>query len=51
MAAAGGAIAIVGATAVTVVLFLLALRGRSWSLWLLGYAATVATLALAWRFR
>jgi hypothetical protein len=34
-----------------VVLFGFALRGRSWTWWLLGYALTLATLALAWRRR
>lgn len=39
------------AFAVVIALFALALRGRSWTLWLAGYAATVLTLALAWRSR
>ena len=34
-----------------VVLFGFALRGRSWTLWLAGYATTVLTLVLAWRRR
>jgi hypothetical protein len=34
-----------------IVLFGLALRGRSWTLWLAGYAATLLTLVLAWRGR
>jgi len=47
--AIGGAAAV--STAVVVVLFGLALRGRSWTLWLAGYAATLLTLVLAWRSR
>lgn len=39
------------ATLVVVVLFAAALRGRSWTLWLAGYAATLITLVLAWRSR
>ena len=40
------------ATSVAVlVLFGLALRGRSWTLWLAGYAMTIVTLVLAWRSR
>jgi hypothetical protein len=39
------------AAAMVIVLFGLALRGRSWTLWLAGYAATLLTLVLAWRGR
>lgn len=40
------------ATSVAVlVLFGLALRGRSWTLWLVAYLTTIATLVLAWRSR
>jgi hypothetical protein len=43
---------IAAATSVAVlVLFGLALRGRSWTLWLAGYAMTIVTLVLAWRGR
>lgn len=37
------------AVAVVIVLFALALRGRSWTLWLAGYGATLVTLLLSWR--
>jgi hypothetical protein len=40
------------ATSVAVlVLFGLALRSRSWTLWLAGYLTTIVTLILAWRSR
>lgn len=41
----------VASTAAVIVLFGLALRGRSWTLWLAGYAATLLALVLAWRNR
>ena len=41
----------IAAFAVVVALFALALRGRSWTLWLAGYTATLLTLVLAWRSR
>lgn len=41
----------VASTALMIVLFGLALRARSWTLWLMGYAATLLTLVLAWRSR
>ena len=47
----GYAPVIVGTTMGAVVLFLLALRGRSWTLWLAGYLASVAALIVAWRLR
>lgn len=34
-----------------VLLFGLALRGRSWPLWLAGYGTMLLTLLLAWRAR
>lgn len=43
--------AVVASTVAVIVLFGLALRGRSWTLWLAGYAATLLTLVLAWRSR
>ena len=45
--------AVLGADALCgmIVLFGLALRARSWTLWLMGYAATLLTLVLAWRSR
>lgn len=42
---------IVGATMFAIVLFLFALRGRSWTLWLAGYLASLVALIVAWRFR
>jgi uncharacterized membrane protein len=41
----------VGTTLTAVVLFLLALRRRSWTLWLAGYLASIAALIVAWRLR
>ena len=47
--------AIGGATAVcmaaVIVLFGLALRARSWTLWLAGYVTTLLVLVLSWRSR
>ncbi|MCC6241479.1 MAG: hypothetical protein IT353_01505 [Gemmatimonadaceae bacterium] len=37
--------------AVALLLFVAALRWRSWPLWLLAYAVTVASLAVAWTHR
>lgn len=42
---------ILGATAVVVGLFAVALRMRSWPMWLGALAATLATLLLAWSYR
>jgi hypothetical protein len=42
---------ILGATTTVVVLFAVALRLRSWSVWLVALAATVGTLVISWRFR
>jgi len=41
----------VASTALVITLFGLALRARSWTLWLMGYAAALLTLVLAWRTR
>lgn len=37
--------------AVALLLFVAALRVRSWPLWLLAYAVTIASLAVAWAHR
>jgi hypothetical protein len=37
--------------AFALVLFAVALRLRSWPVWLLAFAATVAALGIAWSFR
>ncbi|HMS03393.1 MAG TPA: hypothetical protein PKE51_10485 [Gemmatimonadaceae bacterium] len=42
---------IVGATGVALVAFALALRARSWPLWLVGFVSLVVALGLAWVFR
>ena len=43
--------AILGATTAAVVLFAVALRLRSWVVWLLALAATVITLVISWGYR
>ena len=40
-----------GTAALALVLFAAALRLRSWPLWLLAFAATIAALGIAWSFR
>ena len=46
-----GAPLMLGTVALGVVLFALALRMRSWPLWLLAFAALVAALWMAWLSR
>jgi hypothetical protein len=46
-----GAPVVVGATGVAVVALALALRVRSWPLWLVGFGSLLAALAAAWAFR
>ncbi len=41
----------VGATALAVVAFALALRVRSWPLWLVAFFFLVAAVVIAWFFR
>jgi uncharacterized membrane protein AbrB (regulator of aidB expression) len=40
-----------GTAAFAVVLFALALRARSWPLWLLAFVVTIVALGLAWSLR
>lgn len=47
--AIGGAAAV--CMAAVIVLFGLALRARSWTLWLAGYVTTLLVLVLSWRSR
>ena len=42
---------VVGATGVALLAFVLALRVRSWPLWLVGFASLLVALGLAWIFR
>ncbi len=42
---------IVGASAIAVVAFALALRVRSWPLWLVAFLFLVTAVVLAWFFR
>ncbi|MES2525408.1 MAG: hypothetical protein V4617_22145 [Gemmatimonadota bacterium] len=42
---------LLGAAAAAALVFAIALRARSWSLWLLAFALTVGTLGTAWVFR
>jgi hypothetical protein len=46
-----GAPLMLGTVALGVVLFALALRMRSWPLWLLAFSALVAALCMAWLSR
>ena len=48
---AEGLPAILGATSLAVLLLGVALRLRSWPLWLTGFASTVAAIWVAWFFR
>lgn len=43
--------AILGVTALALLLFGAALRFRSWPLWLTGFAANVVAIWVAWFFR
>lgn len=40
-----------GTAALAVVLFAIALRLRSWPIWLLAFVATIVSLWMAWSFR
>lgn len=42
---------ILGAAALAAIVFALALRIRSWPMWLVAFAVTVAALTTAWVFR
>jgi hypothetical protein len=42
---------VIGATGLAVVAFVLALRLRSWPLWLVAFGFVVAALGVAWLFR
>ena len=42
---------ILGAAALVVVTFAMALRMRSWQLWLFAFMLTVGTLCVAWFYR
>lgn len=42
---------VIGATGVAIVALALALRFRSWPLWLAGFASLLLALAAAWWFR
>lgn len=42
---------LLGIGAAAALMFALALRARSWPLWLLAFALTVGTLGTAWVFR
>lgn len=42
---------VVGATGVAIIALALALRFRSWPLWLAGFASLLVALGLAWMFR
>lgn len=42
---------ILGAAALAAITFAIALRMRSWQLWLVAFALTIITLCVAWFFR
>lgn len=42
---------VVGATGVAIIALALALRFRSWPLWLAGFTSLLVALGLAWMFR
>jgi hypothetical protein len=42
---------VVGATGVAIIALVLALRFRSWPLWLAGFGSLVVALGIAWLFR
>lgn len=42
---------ILGAAAFAAIAFALALRTRSWPMWLVAFVVTVAALSMAWFFR
>jgi hypothetical protein len=51
MAARYGLTLVLATTAAAIALFALALRARSWPLWLLAFAVTILALGVAWAAR